>query len=202
MGKGMGKGAKGIPAASQAPRSLDPSKIWREDYGVSKVCDLYPVVSAKKFKDGLPKFTMAEVAKHNTQEDCWIILDERVYDITKFIDSHPGGVGPVVNMAGKDATDVFANYHAARVYKNMLPTYLIGECTDVVVYPHVADFRAARQQMLQEGLFDTDYTYYAKLSLWMTSLFVSSLALWLGWVGGGTTAVRMFGAAIRGIFWQ
>jgi len=36
----------------------------------------------------------------------------------------------------------------------------------------------------------------------MTSLFVSSLALSLGWVGGGTTAVRMFGAAIMGIFWQ
>ena len=60
------------------------------------------------------------MAEHNTRDDCWIILDDRVYDITRFIDAHPGGVGPVVNMAGKDATDVFANYHAARVYKTML----------------------------------------------------------------------------------
>ena len=63
----------------------------------------------------LPNYTMADVAEHNTEADCWIILDERVYDITRFIHTHPGGAGPIVNMAGKDATDVFANYHAARV---------------------------------------------------------------------------------------
>ena len=43
-----------------------------------------------------------------------------------------------------------------------MPQYLIGICTDVVVYPHVADFRQARQEMLADGLFQTDYTYYAK----------------------------------------
>ena len=105
-----------------------------------------------------------QVAKHNHQDDCWIILDNRAYDITAFVDAHPGGVGPVVNMAGKDATDVFANYHAARVYKNMLPKYLVGEVTDVVVYPHVADFRAARQEMLRLGLFKTDYRRASPLS--------------------------------------
>ena len=110
----------------------DDNLIWREDYGVSKKCVLYPKVPSKLKGKPLPKYTMAEVAKHNTKDDCWIILDERVYDITRFIDRHPGGVGPVANMAGKDATDVFANYHAARVYKNMLPQYLVGECTDVM----------------------------------------------------------------------
>ena len=32
------------------------------------------------------------MAEHNTRDDCWIILDDRVYDITRFIDAHPGGV--------------------------------------------------------------------------------------------------------------
>jgi delta8-fatty-acid desaturase len=145
---------------------------------------------------------MAEVAEHNKREDCWIILDERVYDITKFVDRHPGGVGPVANMAGKDATDVFDNYHQDRVYRTMLSTYLIGECTDVVVYPHVADFRAARQQMLEDGLFQTDYTWYAKLGVWLAGLFFSSLGLSLGLIGGGSTFARMVGAAIMGVFWQ
>jgi len=146
---------------------------------------------------------MAEVAKHGTREDCWIILDKRAYDITKFIARHPGGAGPSVNMAGKDATDVFANYHAARVYKTMLPSYLVGEVTDVVEYPHVADFRAARQELLRQGLFRTDYTYYAKLGTWLIVLFLSGIALSLGLVGDGESyAARLFGAAVMGVFWQ
>jgi delta8-fatty-acid desaturase len=158
----------------------------------------------KKFSSAsaLPGYTMAEVAEHNTRDDCWIILDDRVYDITRFIDAHPGGVGPVVNMAGKDATDVFANYHAARVYKTMLPAYLIGACTDVVVYDHVADFRAARQEMLEDGLFETDMGYYAKLGAFICSWFVVSLLLTLDVVGGGSYTAHMVGAACMGIFWQ
>ena len=140
-----------------------------------------------------------------------------------------------------------ANYHAARVYKNMLPQYLVGEVTDCPVYvgaprgelhagsalhgvegegftllffysadlrsilmvlwhskryPHVADFREARQQMLREGLFETDMMYYYKLGSWLAFLFRSALALSLDFVGGGTFGAHMLGAAILGIFWQ
>ena len=85
--------------------------------------------------------------KHCTADDAWVIIDERVYDVSDFIARHPGGTGPILNLAGQDATDVFDNYHAARVYKTMLSPYLMGEVTDVPVYPHVADFRKARQEM-------------------------------------------------------
>jgi delta8-fatty-acid desaturase len=180
----------------------DPATIWREDYGISKECKLYPKTPSSLAGKALPVYSMAEVAKHNTKDDCWIVLDERVYEVTKFIDSHPGGVGPIVNMAGKDATDVFANYHAARVYEKMLPAYLIGKCNDAKVYEHVLDFREARQEMLKQGLFETDYGWYAKLTVWLVTLFLSALALSLGLIGGGGTCARMIGAAMMGIFWQ
>lgn len=37
------------------------------------------------------RFSAADVASHKTASDLWIIIDEDVYDLTKFADEHPGG---------------------------------------------------------------------------------------------------------------
>jgi len=192
------------PEAPEVPLptpGADEALTLREDEGVTKAVPLYPKAPRRLADKPLPTFTMAEVAKHGTRDDCWVILDGRAYDVTRFIDAHPGGVGPVVNMAGKDATDVFDNYHAARVYKTMLTPYLVGEVTDVAVYPHVADFRAARQELLRRGLFETDMRYYAKHGCWLAFLFTSALCLSLGKCGESGW-LRMAGAAVMGVCWQ
>jgi len=149
----------------------------------------------------LPQYTLAEVAKHCTRDDAWVIIEERVYDVTRFVDKHPGGVGPITNLAGKDCTDVFANYHAARIYKTMLPSMLIGEMAEgeIVVWPHVADFRRIRQELLRRGLFETDMGFYAKMATWHALLFFTALYLSLGCE---SAAAHMLGAALMGVFWQ
>ena len=114
--------------------SSDKDLTWREDRGVSKLVPLYPDSASSaaskaerlsrspakrrpsatadartetsKSTSALPRYTQAAVAKHCTREDCWVIIEERVYDVTRFVDRHPGGVGPVVNLAGKDATEI------------------------------------------------------------------------------------------------
>jgi len=98
---------------------------------------------------------MDELAKHNKKDDAWICVEGKAYDVTKYIDSHPGGWLPIVNLAGKDVTDAFANYHPARVYKSLLPAYLIGNITDYSVSDFAKEHREIRQKLLREGMFQT-----------------------------------------------
>jgi len=71
-------------------------------------------------------FTKEEVAKHNTVDDCWIIIKDQVYDVTQFLKKHPGGKRVIVRWAGKDATKVFQSIHAAHLLQTMAKEYSIG----------------------------------------------------------------------------
>ncbi|KZV85671.1 acyl-CoA dehydrogenase NM domain-like protein [Exidia glandulosa HHB12029] len=92
-------------------------------------------------------FTREEVAKHNKPGDLWIVVDTRVYDISKFAALHPGGqyVLTTPNVAGKDATDVFYSLHRKEVldkpmYKRLVigaianeqPTIQVNESSDAL----------------------------------------------------------------------
>lgn len=55
--------------------------------------------------------TGAEVAKHSTDKDCWVIVHGRAYDVTEFLPEHPGGMKVILKYAGKDATDEFDPIH-------------------------------------------------------------------------------------------
>jgi salicylate hydroxylase len=63
--------------------------------------------------------TRAEVARHNTRDDCWIIVAGKVYDITAWAPHHPGGAGIARMYAGKEATAEFGDYHSAQAVAHM-----------------------------------------------------------------------------------
>ncbi|CAG8808293.1 35858_t:CDS:1 [Gigaspora margarita] len=62
-----------------------------------------------------------EVAKHNTRQDCWIIIHGKVYNVTNFLPEHPGGVKVILDHAGKDATAAFDPIHPRDIIKMHLP---------------------------------------------------------------------------------
>ncbi|CAM9556494.1 unnamed protein product [Ascophyllum nodosum] len=73
------------------------------------------------------KFTWQEVAQHNSRESAWVIIKDKVYDITHWMDKHPGGSEVVLLMAGRDVTDAFASYHPfTDKPRKMLPKFEIG----------------------------------------------------------------------------
>ena len=77
--------------------------------------------------DALLKYTRDEVSMHYDEGDCWIIIAGKVYDVSLFLDEHPGGIEVIMEYAGLDATSDFEDLpHPPEAY-DMIKTYLIGE---------------------------------------------------------------------------
>ncbi|MBI2801229.1 MAG: cytochrome b5 domain-containing protein [Gammaproteobacteria bacterium] len=70
-------------------------------------------------RTGDRKVTRAEVARHNTFEECWIIIRGKVYDFTEWKDRHPGGPFVARMHAGKDAIAEFGDYHGKLAEKHL-----------------------------------------------------------------------------------
>ncbi|KAF2254938.1 acyl-CoA dehydrogenase-like protein [Trematosphaeria pertusa] len=72
------------------------------------------------------RFSTADVASHNKADNLWIIVDEDVYDLTKFQDEHPGGKKILQRVAGKDASKQFWKYHNESILKKYQKQLQVG----------------------------------------------------------------------------
>lgn len=80
------------------------------------------------------KYTLSEVQQHNTLDDCWMVIFDKVYNITDFVYEHPGGDFILFEYAGRDATHPFlSSRHGSSAYK-MLDKYWIGILVDEELY--------------------------------------------------------------------
>ncbi len=88
-------------------------------------------------------YSREQVRKHNKKDDCWIIVNENVYDITRFQHIHPGGSRIIKSYLGQDATEVFNAFHKEldRVNK-YAKSYLIGRV-------HPKDLKSGSSPMSQ-----------------------------------------------------
>ena len=59
----------------------------------------------------LPSISRETVQQHCSAESCWVIIHDKVYDVTTFLDKHPGGRRVLLTAAGTDATKAFDSFH-------------------------------------------------------------------------------------------
>lgn len=71
-------------------------------------------------------FTFEQVAEHNTPQDAWIVIDGKVYDVTTFVEEHPGGDEIVLDLAGQDGTEAFNDIGHSDDAVEMLKDLLVG----------------------------------------------------------------------------
>lgn len=80
------------------------------------------------------KITREELRVHNVvgnggskKDDLWVLVNGKVYDLSKFYRNHPGGPDIIEEWAGKDGTKVFEDAGHPKNSKKEMETYLIGE---------------------------------------------------------------------------
>jgi cytochrome b involved in lipid metabolism len=70
---------------------------------------------------------MERVKANNTASSCWTVISGNVYDLTKWIGSHPGGSGAIRSLCGTDGTSEFNSQHrGAGTPQARLAGYLLG----------------------------------------------------------------------------
>ena len=75
-------------------------------------------------------YTMEQVKANNSATKCWSAIDSKVYDLTNWISSHPGGAGAITSLCGTDGTAAFKGQHGGSGQPNSrLAGYLLGPLT-------------------------------------------------------------------------
>merc|ERR1712102_207688 len=74
---------------------------------------------------------LEEVKAHNigrgAEKSVWTVIHDKVYDVTKFLDEHPGGEEILIENAGQDSTEAFEDVGHSTDAREMMKEYLLGE---------------------------------------------------------------------------
>ncbi|XP_069822209.1 cytochrome b5 type B isoform X2 [Dendropsophus ebraccatus] len=72
-------------------------------------------------------YTLEDVRKRNSAKELWLVIHGRVYDITRFVEEHPGGEEVLFEQAGADATESFEDVGHSVDAREMLKQYYVGD---------------------------------------------------------------------------
>jgi len=176
--------------AALAAVSLSEAMQWRSTRVLSK--------APKMNRDGSP-VSAEEVAKHASEDDAWLIIDSKVYDVTSFAPTHPGGT-IIYKFAGHDATDQFAAFHRPQIAKRLRPL-LLCELEGVSSASEATkSYRALREKLWREGYFKPSAAFYiGKAVVWIGLIVLSAALVCLPGCPWSRTAVA---AAMLGLGWH
>ncbi|KAF8898601.1 FMN-dependent dehydrogenase-domain-containing protein [Infundibulicybe gibba] len=69
----------------------------------------------------MSSWSLEQVAEHNSTNSCWVIIQNKVYDVTDFLSEHPGGAQIILKYAGRDATPAYEPIHPPDALDRNLP---------------------------------------------------------------------------------
>mmetsp|Transcript_28787 Transcript_28787/g.81206 ORF Transcript_28787/g.81206 Transcript_28787/m.81206 type:complete len:488 (+) Transcript_28787:209-1672(+) len=171
--------------------------------GEAKIAAAGKDAGAELTTSKLTKYTWAEVQRHRTPEDAWVVYQNKVFDVSNWYE-HPGGA-VIFTHAGDDMTDIFAAFHAPGSH-NMMKQFLIGELIPESV-EHKDDhqrafekaYRDLRSKLVMLGMFKSSMGFYAykcisQMGMWALAMVMMAKS--------DSTLVHVAAALLMGLFFQ
>lgn len=115
--------------------------------------------------------TREEVEKHNSRDSVWFVIHNKVYDVTKFMEEHPGGEEVLLEQAGKDASEIFEDISHSADAKDMMKTYLVGEL------PEAEKVEAVKKTTVKPAtkhFDDNDHSLSLTWTQWVITIAISA----------------------------
>jgi len=149
-------------------------------------------------------WTREDARAHDRASDCWLVIGSGVYDVTTWVERHPGGSTVLEQYAGRDATDAFEAYHGgdARA-RARLESLRVGDLEDTTAAPpkHLKAFREMRETMEGDhALLVSKFSDYVPIIVRLLAFFGG--ALWCVLTPSAGFKIHMLGAVLLGMFWQ
>ncbi|UPX20452.1 uncharacterized protein EKO05_0010682 [Ascochyta rabiei] len=72
------------------------------------------------------EFTYSDVSEHASKKDLYIVIHDKVYDCTSFVDEHPGGEEVMLDVGGQDSTEAFEDVGHSDEAREILDGLLVG----------------------------------------------------------------------------
>ncbi|KAK4503249.1 hypothetical protein PRZ48_006677 [Zasmidium cellare] len=87
-----------------------------------------------------------ELASHNTRDSCWIAIKGTIWDVTSFVDQHPGGASLILKVAGQDATEQYETFHDLELVEKTLGDAAKRGIADANSIPKMKPEKKAEEQ--------------------------------------------------------
>ena len=100
---------------------------WKDRINQTQATALEDVGPKVSNPVGTINLSNSEIKTHNLKSDCWSIVNANVYNLTTYVQSHPGGASVIANICGKDGSKAFVNQHNTQGKpNNVLSGFLLG----------------------------------------------------------------------------
>jgi len=120
-------------------------------------------------------YSLDDVSKHNEKSSCWLVIHEGVYDVTKFMEEHPGGEEVLLEQGGRESTEVFEDVGHSTDARELMSKYKIGELCD--------EDKAKIQKVAEKSKFPEPAATEGSLSSWIVPIAIAA---------GATILYRLF----------
>lgn len=116
--------------------------------------------------------TLEEVKQHNNRNSLWFVIHNKVYDVTKFMEEHPGGEEVLLEQAGKNATEIFDDVSHSADAKDLMKTYLVGELPE---HERTAEtVKQVKTKSETKHFDDADHSLSLTWAQWVVTIAVST----------------------------